>query len=56
MLRFLMDQHELKQADLAHEIGSQSVISEMLNGHRQINARQADSLAQRSGVSPSVFI
>lgn len=56
VLRFLMDQHELMQADLAHEIGSQSVISEMLNGHRQINARQADSLAQRFGVSPSVFI
>ena len=56
VLRFLMDQHELKQADLAHEIGSQSVVSEILNGHRQINARQAKALAQRFGVSSSVFI
>lgn len=43
-------------ADLAQEIGSQSVVSEILNGHRQINARQAKALAQRFGVSSSVFI
>lgn len=56
VLRFLMDQHELKQADLAHEIGSQSVISEILNGSREINARQVKALVQRFGVSSSVFI
>lgn len=51
-----MDQHELKQANLAQDIGSQSVVSEILNGRRQINARQAKALAQRFGVSSSVFI
>jgi HTH-type transcriptional regulator/antitoxin HigA len=56
VLRFLMDQHELKQAALAHEIGAQSVVSEILNGYRQINARQAKAQAQSFGVSSSVFI
>lgn len=56
VLRFLMDQHELKPADLAQEIGSESVVSEILNGRRQINAHQAKALAQRFGVSSSVFI
>jgi HTH-type transcriptional regulator/antitoxin HigA len=56
VLRFLMEQHDLKQADLTQEIGTQSVVSEILNGHRQINVRQAKALAQRFGVSSSVFI
>lgn len=56
VLRFLMDQHELRQVDLAQEIGSQSLVSEILNGRRQINTRQAKALAKRFGVSSSVFI
>lgn len=56
VLRFLMEQHALKQADLAPELGTQSVVSEILKGRRQINARQAKALAQRFGVSAAVFI
>ncbi|MEY2685360.1 MAG: hypothetical protein RJA09_2504 [Pseudomonadota bacterium] len=56
VLRFLMNQHGLKQADLASELGSQSVVSEVLNGRRQVNARQAKALALRFGVSAAVFI
>lgn len=56
LLRFLMEQHDLKQADLTSEVGNQSVVSEILNGHRQINARQAKALGQRFGVSPAAFI
>ena len=56
VLRFLMDQHGLKQSDLVGELGAQSVVSEVLNGHRQINARQAKALAQRFGVSVAVFV
>ena len=56
VLRFLMEQHALKQADLAPELGSQSVVSDILNGRRHINARQAKALAQRFGVSAAVFI
>jgi len=56
VLRFLMDRHELKQADLADLFGTQSNVSEALSGKRDINARQAKALAKRFGVSPAVFI
>lgn len=55
-LRFLMEQHGLRQADLKGELGSQGVVSEILSGKREINARQAKALAARFGVSPAVFI
>ena len=56
VLQFLMDQHGLKQGDLRKEIGTQGVVSEILSGNRQINARQAKALAKRFGVSPAVFL
>ena len=56
VLRFLLDQHQLKQGDLAKEIGGQSVVSDILNGKRGINARQAKALASRFGVSVEVFL
>jgi HTH-type transcriptional regulator/antitoxin HigA len=56
VLRLLMDQHELRQVDLAGLFGSQSNVSEVLNSKREINARQARALAKRFGVSPAVFI
>jgi HTH-type transcriptional regulator/antitoxin HigA len=56
VLRFLMEQHNLRQADLAEIFGSQSNVSEVLNGKREINARQARALAARFHVSAAVFI
>jgi HTH-type transcriptional regulator / antitoxin HigA len=56
VLRFLMDQRELRQVDLADLFGSQSNVSEVLNGRREINARQARALGKRFGVSPAAFI
>lgn len=56
VLRFIMEQHGLKQTDLAAEIGGQSVVSDILGGKREINARQARALAARFGVSPAVFL
>ena len=56
MLRFLMDQHGLKQADLAAQLGSQGVVSELLNGKRELNLRQMRALASRFGVPVSVFL
>ena len=56
VLRLLMEQNGLKQIDLADEIGRQSVVSEILSGKRQINARQAKALAARFGVSAAAFI
>jgi HTH-type transcriptional regulator/antitoxin HigA len=56
VLRFLMEQHDLRQSALAEIFGSQSNVSEVLNGKREINARQARALGSRFGVSPAVFI
>jgi HTH-type transcriptional regulator / antitoxin HigA len=56
VLRFLMEQNQLRQVDLADLFGSQSNVSEVLNGKREINARQARDLGKRFGVSPAVFI
>lgn len=54
-LKFLMEQHGLKQGDLS-EIGSQGVISEILAGKREMNIRQIRKLSERFGVSPATFI
>ncbi len=56
VLRFLMDQHGLHQTDLAREVGGQPVVSDILNGKRSINVRQAKALASRFGVAASAFL
>ena len=55
MLRYLMEEHGLRQSDLP-EIGSQGVVSEILNGKRELNTRQISGLAKRFHVSPAVFL
>jgi HTH-type transcriptional regulator/antitoxin HigA len=55
MLRFLMEEHGLNQSDLS-DIGSQGVVSEILNGKRELNVRQVRLLAKRFRVSPAVFV
>lgn len=55
VLKFLMQQHGLRQSDLP-EIGSQGVVSEVLKSKRDLNARQIKGLAKRFGVSAAVFI
>ena len=54
-LKFLMEQHGLKQNDL-REIGSQGVVSEILTGKRDLNIRQIRALSERFGVSPATFV
>jgi HTH-type transcriptional regulator/antitoxin HigA len=54
-LKFLMEQHGVKQHQLP-EVGSQGVVSEVLNGKRSLNVRQIRALAERFGVSPATFI
>lgn len=54
-LKFLMEQHGLKQGDLK-EIGSQGVVSEILTGKRELNVRQVRALSERFGVSTATFL
>lgn len=54
-LKFLMEQHNLKQSDLP-EIGSQGVVSEILNNKRKLNLTQIKKLAKRFHISADTFI
>jgi HTH-type transcriptional regulator / antitoxin HigA len=54
MLRYLMEEHGLRQSELP-EVGSQGVVSEIVNGRRELNTRQIRLLAERFSVSPAVF-
>ena len=54
-LRFLMEEHNLKQSELP-EIGSQGVVSEILKGTRNLNIRQIKKLSSKFNISPLVFI
>ena len=56
VLRYLMTSAGLRQTDLKVEMGSQSLVSDVLRGRRKITVRQAKALATRFNVSPSVFI
>jgi HTH-type transcriptional regulator / antitoxin HigA len=55
VLRFLMEEHGLTQSNLP-EIGSQGVVSEILNGKRELNVRQIRALAGRFKVSAAAFM
>lgn len=54
-LKFLMEQHHLNQSDLP-EIGSQGVVSEILQGKRKLNINQIKKLAKKFRVSANTFI
>lgn len=55
VLRFLMDEHGLKQEDLA-DCAPQSRISDILSGRRGISKEIAKKLAKRFNVSAAVFL
>jgi HTH-type transcriptional regulator/antitoxin HigA len=55
VLRFLMEQHNLKQDDLG-DCAPQNRISDMLNGKRSISKEIAKRLAQRFQVRADVFL
>ncbi|WP_017524839.1 helix-turn-helix domain-containing protein [Pusillimonas noertemannii] len=55
VLRFLMDQHGLKQEDLA-DCAPQGRVSDILNGRRSISKEIAKKLARRFNVSAALFL
>jgi HTH-type transcriptional regulator / antitoxin HigA len=55
VLRELMAANDLRQKDLASLFGSESVVSEVLNGKRELNKRQIERLSEKFKVSPAVF-
>lgn len=55
VLRFLLDQNGLSQRDIAIELGSESTVSLVLSGKRQLNRDHIARLSARFHVAPSVF-
>ena len=55
VLQELMAANNLRQKDLAQQIGSESVVSEILSGKRELNKRHIENLSKRFKVSPEVF-
>ncbi len=56
VLQHLMEQRRLKQADLVRLFGTASVVSEILSGKREINARHARELSKFFGLPAGLFI
>ena len=54
-LNYLMQSRQLRQSDLSM-IGSQGVVSEILNGNRKLNLRQIKKLSEYFKVTPETFI
>jgi HTH-type transcriptional regulator/antitoxin HigA len=55
VLKFLLDRNSLSQRDIARELGSESTVSLVLSGKRQLNRDHIAKLSQRFKVSPAVF-
>ncbi len=56
MVRFLMEQRGLKQADLVPVLGSRAQVSDLVNGKRGISKAQVKKLAEYFKVSAELFI
>ena len=56
LLEHLMEEGGLKQVDLVDCFGSQSVVSAVMAGKRQINAEHARRLSRRFGLPLAMFI
>ena len=54
LLRTLMEQHDLRTADLP-EIGSKSMVSRVLSGQRQLNKKHISELSKRFNINPNLF-
>ena len=55
VLRFLLERNSLSQRDIAAELGSESTVSLVLSGKRQLNRDHIARLSRRFNVSPVVF-
>ena len=56
MVKYLMEQRGLKQADLVPVLGSRAQVSDLVNGKRGISKAQVKKLAEYFGVSAELFI
>ncbi len=55
-LKFLLEQHDMSSSDLGRLLGSRSLGSLVLNGHRALSKEHIRKLSEHFHVSPSVFL
>ena len=55
IIRHLMEQHSLRQKDLVDVFGTESIVSDVLNGKRDLTKDHILRLSARFHVSPAVF-
>jgi len=55
VLRHLMEAHGLRQRDLTDVFGTESIVSEILHGKRDLTKEHIRRLSIRFSVSPAVF-
>jgi HTH-type transcriptional regulator / antitoxin HigA len=55
IVRHLMEAHNLRQKDLLDVFGTESIVSEVLHGKRELTRDHIRRLSARFGVSPAVF-
>jgi HTH-type transcriptional regulator / antitoxin HigA len=55
VLRALMEANGLRQKDLAPILGTESIVSEILRGKRELNKGQIGKLSKKFRVSPAAF-
>lgn len=55
IIRHVMEVHRLRQKDLVDVFGTESIVSDVLNGKRELTKEHIRRLSDRFGVSPAVF-
>lgn len=55
IIRHFMEAHGLRQKDLVDVFGTESIVSDVLNGKRELTKDHIKRLSARFGVSPAVF-
>lgn len=55
IIRHLMEANNLRQKDLADVFGTESIVSDVLNGKRELAKEHIRRLSARFHVSPAVF-
>ncbi len=55
VLQELLSANDLRQKDLVPQLGSESIVSEILSGKRELNKSHIAKLSKRFNVSPEVF-
>lgn len=56
VLKFLMEQNDLKQKDLVGILGGKSTVSEIFNEKRPLNLQHIRVLADKFHVKPATFV